>query len=626
LDTIQSEISNKLFDINYTRLYIDRFKQIWQSLFTGQPYEVIMKSFKAKTSGMMAGVFRDYPDSEKIKDLAILKRLESSPEKITNFLAYNNKFSLLDSLIFISGNTQPELLINFASVTKDEVLSNAIRQHKSPVIQTLISIANEKNIKTYIPFVIQLSEKQLTFADIDKARTQPSLYFKMLVDAEISNRAKIRPGEISLYTEPTRKYLKIFAIQFFINIINCLHEEPIEHDRYFVLDGLRKQDLYYIITSGESELYTSSYLYIYKKLMGMLPKPQSDSIFSFVKYDEYKKFLLMAGRYNTMSSFMKQMPEDTCISIIKRMMNDLESNLTNGLEETINIAEIFPGIVNDNYLEVLTMREIKNNYTRCKNIPNSYGMKVYSLLEDIFKAVKKGDIENIEKLNPALKDYFKLEHIALHVEKGSINQLVFFYGDEDGKLSYASFISNFSDPVKWSIEKNDLWVTIKSKDHFPISIYANLPLSEENEEDFKAHDSLVRFLTRENIGINILIHRGHSYHLPNSLDHITPSIRLAILGSCGGYTEISELLKRSPEVHVISSKQVGSKLVNDPLLKILNEYLLDQKDLEWAVIWEKLEAQFKSNKQAYEYFHEYVPPFKNIALLVSALFTNFGIE
>lgn len=626
LDTLQSEIRKKIFDINYTRIYIDRFKMIWKSIFTHQPYAEIMKPFKAKSAGMMAGVFRDYPQADQIKDLAILKSLETATEKITNFLSNNNRYRLADSLIFISGNTQPELFINFALLTKDEILSKAIREHKSPMIQTLLSISHEADLNSYIPFVLQLATKQLTLDDIKKTRTQPLRYYQLLVDAEISNRAKIRAGEVPLYVEPTRKYLKKYAIIFYTDIINRLHEESNENKRFFVLEDLRPQDLYYIITSGETDLYTSSYLYIYKKLMSMFPDDRSDSLFRLVKYDQYKKFLLMAGRYNTLSSFMKKMPGDTSLRIIRRMMNGLESNVVTGLEETINVAETFPGIVHDDYLSALTILEIKNNYTRCKNIPDPFGMKVYSLLEEIYHAVKNDDLINIDQLNPALKVYFKLKHSSLSTGKASINQLVLFYGDEDGRSSYASFLSNFTDGSTWSIEKNSLWVTIRSKNHFPISIYANLPLTDEGEADIKAQDSLINYLSGRQIESNILIHRGHSYHLPNSINHVTSSVRLAILGSCGGYSEIFELLKKSPEVQIISSKQVGSKLVNEPLLKLLNDQLLQEKDLVWADIWKQLDRQFEDNKQIFDYFKEYVPPYKNISLLVAALFTQAGIE
>ena len=38
-----------------------------------------------------------------------------------------------------------------------------------------------------------------------------------------------------------------------------------------------------------------------------------------------------------------------------------------------------------------------------------------------------------------------------------------------------------------------------------------------------------------------------------------------------------------------------------------------------------MEKQFKPNKQLYDYFKEYVPPYKNIALLVTSLYNKAGI-
>ena len=155
---------------------------------------------------------------------------------------------------------------------------------------------------------------------------------------------------------------------FFTDVINSLHEEPKDKDRYFVLEDLRPQDLYFIITNGETELYTSSYLYTYKKLMATFEKTSTDSLFRLVKYDQYRKFLLMAGRYNTLAPFMQQMPKDSSIGIIKRLMNGLESSNNIGLEEIVNVAETFPSIVKDPNLSALTSNQIKVNYIKCNLI------------------------------------------------------------------------------------------------------------------------------------------------------------------------------------------------------------------------------------------------------------------
>ena len=79
-------------------------------------------------------------------------------------------------------------------------------------------------------------------------------------------------------------------------------------------------------------------------------------------------------------------------------------------------------------------------------------------------------------------------------------------------------------------------------------------------------------------------------------------------------------MDKSPAAQVISTKQIGSQKVNEPIIKIINDKLLNKKDLDWADIWNQVDNQLKSNKLAYDYFQEYVPPYKNIALLVATLY------
>ena len=626
LDTLKAEVARKNFDISLLRDSRDNFIPLWKTMVLNQPSDQAMREFDPNSANLMAVIFRDFPQAGGIRDMAALKRLENSPENIMIFLDKNPVFGLRDSLIFIAANTVPEKLVFFIANSRNDELQKAIHQNKSSLVQALVSVATERNLKNYLPFMLQIAEKKMTLAEIDKLRTQPVQYYQAMVDAAISNQAARQAGATPLYVKPTHQYLKEYGIMFYTDLINSMHDEPNEKIRFESLNDLRAQDLYYIITNGETELYTSSYLYTYKKLMKSFEKRTSDGILELVKYDQYRKFLLMAGRYNTLSAYMAQMPREKSISIIKKLMGGLEENSSTGLEETINVAETFPGIVKDNNLAALTSQEIKNNYNRCQAAPNMYGVKVYRLLSEIYKAVKSDQFDNGKSLPPALQAYFKIPNSALRESNGSITQLVLFYGDEDGKSSYGSFMTNYSDASQWSVEKNAAWTTIKSKKGAPMTVYANLPLNNDDGLDLKAQDSLAGYLKAKGISPHILIHRGHSYHLLNSIKYVTANTRLAILGSCGGYREIFEILNKSKDAQVISTKQIGSLQVNEPILKLMNERLLAQKDIEWADMWTILEAKFKNNKMAYDYFQEYVPPYKNIALLVATLYNQSGLQ
>jgi hypothetical protein len=626
LDTLKAQVARKNFDIGLLRDSRDNFIPLWKTMVLQQPNDEAMKEFDPNSANLMAVVFRDFPQAGRIRDMATLKRLEEAPENIMIFLDKNPVFELRDSLIFIAANTVPEKLVFFIANSRNDELQKAIHQNTSPLVQALVSVAAERNLKNYLPFMLQIAEKKMTLAEIDKLRTQPVQYYQAMVDAAIANQGARQAGATPLYVKPTHQYLKEYGIMFYTDLINSMHDEPNEKIRFESLNDLRPQDLYYIITNGETELYTSSYLYTYKKLMKSFEKSTSDAIFDLVKYDQFRKFLLMAGRYNTISAFMSQMPREKSIAIVKKLMGGLEEHSSNGLEQTINVAETFPGIVKDLNLAALTSQEIKNNYNRCQAVPNLYGMKIYKLLSEIYKAVRSGQTDNGKTLPPELMVYFSIPHQSLREANGNITQLVLFYGDDDGKASYGSFMTNFTDGSQWSIEKNSSWVTIKSKKLYPITIYANLPLSNDDGLDVKAQDTLNQYLAAHQITPHILIHRGHSYHLPNSINYVNADTRLAIIGSCGGYREIFEILDKSKDAQIISTKQIGSLQVNEPILKLMNERLLNQKDIDWADMWTVLEKQFKNNRQAYDYFQEYVPPYKNIALLVATLYNQSGLE
>ena len=112
-----------------------------------------------------------------------------------------------------------------------------------------------------------------------------------------------------------------------------------------------------------------------------------------------------------------------------------------------------------------------------------------------------------------------------------------------------------------------------------------------------------------------MIHRGHSYHVGSTIGQMAPTARIVVLGSCGGYNNLSEVLKRSEDAHIISSKQVGTKTVNEPILDAINNTLVAGKDIEWLPMWRELEARFQNDPAGKEKFDDYIPPYKNLGAI-----------
>jgi hypothetical protein len=113
----------------------------------------------------------------------------------------------------------------------------------------------------------------------------------------------------------------------------------------------------------------------------------------------------------------------------------------------------------------------------------------------------------------------------------------------------------------------------------------------------------------------IVIHRGHSYHVKYTIQQMPASARIVVLGSCGGYNNLSEVLKISEDAHIISSKQVGTKAVNEPILQAMNNALVAGRNIEWLPMWRQLETSFRKDPAAREKFDDYIPPYKNLGAI-----------
>ena len=89
---------------------------------------------------------------------------------------------------------------------------------------------------------------------------------------------------------------------------------------------------------------------------------------------------------------------------------------------------------------------------------------------------------------------------------------------------------------------------------------------------------------------------------------MTNSNRVAILGSCGGYQNISKAMENAMDVQIISTKQVGTLAVNSVLIYETTETIRLGKDLVWIDLWKQITSKLKDNPQ----FKDYIPPYKNL--------------
>lgn len=592
------------------------YRNVLIALLYNKPFAEMLIPVGSRRCQLLAAAFSQYKEYSLLNDIAVYKTVASSPEFILQFLENNPRFRFTDSLLLNAAANDPKKIMFYLRQGKLE-LQKKISDTKNIYLQQIISLSDDKNSGEFLPFITSLAEKKITHDEILEKRMIVINYFQLLINTWQSSRESKDPSFI--FQKLLQRGIKEKSLYFYVNQINEQHSAA-DAIRFAAVKDLRPQDIYYIITSCGEELYTSSYLGLYKRLMEHFKGQSADSLFNIVQYDNFSIFMRMAANYNTLTDFLSRMPGEKAAELLKRFISGIESDIDSGLEKAMDIADSFTGLDSAAEISELIQQELQSNLNRCKSAQSYFGIRLYSILLQVFDLVKQKD--PVHKLEATLGNYEMLDRKELQNKKGEIIQLVLFYGDEDGIASFNNFQKLFNDPGKWEITKNEFWMTIRSLSDQPIIIYANLPLDAKQEMDLRAQDSLISFLQQQSERPVILIHRGHSYHLDNTLKRLTASVKLAILGSCGGSNSAISIANINPDVQIIVSKKTGSKSINDPIIDVINETLLNKKDLWWPEIWEKLESRFSKNEFTHNLFNEYIPPEKNVGLFVLKLF-NF---
>lgn len=614
------ELSERMYlqkaEVYELPLALHSYQQLLQLLLHKESFADLLKPLSATITQFLAAAFWHYPQSVLLNDFAIYKRVSSAPDFILQFLESEPGFRFFDSLVVTAAAHDPLKLITYLQQPLS-VLQQQIRNNKNIYVQQIVQLTGERNVAELLPFIIPLAEQQITVPEIINKRREVPGYYQLLVNTLVKELSA-QPDSSTVFLSSLRKAIKEKALLFFVENMNELHASP-DAIRFAEIKKLRLEDIYYIITACEKELYTSSYLGLYNRLIERFGTPTADSLFQVVQYDQFNQFMRMAANYNTLADFLHCMPEEKGAALVKRFIAGIERTTGSGLEKAMDIADSFTGLSSDKAFSQLIRQELQTNLNRTKSEQLFFGVRLYSILLEVFDMMQAKDtLQSAAKSK--LGNNQKLERKHLLNKNGDILQLVLFYGDEDGMTSFKNFMELFHDINKWEICKNEQWVSIRSKLDTSLLIYANLPLDAKQLLDLQAQDSLFVFLQQQSAEPTILIHRGHSYHLTHTMKRMKASVKLAILGSCGGYNSMLSVADISPDAQIIVSKKIGSKLINDPIIEVINETLQDCRDLIWTEVWEKLTIRFSKDETAQNLFNEYIPPTKNVSLFVLKLF------
>lgn len=610
----------KKLNASFAPLLIDNFEKILKVNIDNQSMASLIREAPYEVGVINCEVFANnigYLDSKKI---VYIKFCTLNADKILATIRpyYNESFA--DSLVVQACINDPKQLYDYASsISSPE--AKLIRRNTNQMVKSVARLSQTPNALRYYPFLDDILKGKQSIDSLKKyvddgINGYDSVgYYKQLVKTEINYYARLikKDTPIAMFgTNGLRDMLHVKAIKHFITPINELHEQNNLSIRMKAIEPLTAEELYYMIVMGENDIYTSSYKHSFSKLIQLLgASPRTDKLLLNVRMDFFKKFIKMAANYNQLDTVLKMMPQDNATTLMKAFVSNLDEAAD--LEDAVDVADSYSSI-NDKQLLKNMLKNVGENEESSKEENNEKGIIIYGLLNTIFKSADDNSIDLTSQIG--IPSIYAIDNKYISDDSGRVIQQVFFYGDPDGKKYFPAFKNSFN-PNDWKITTTKEWVEIKSIKGKKVWIYANLPLDSDKNLDDTAQIHLINYLRKKELNPTVIVHRGHSYWLPRTIARMSGSAKVILLGSCGGYKNLSEILEVSPDAHIISTKEIGKGDINKPIINYLNQTFVSGKQLVWKDMWASLSKVFYAdpNKAMRESWDDYIPPYKNLGAI-----------
>lgn len=598
------------------------FEQALKSQLAGKSILPIVREADYPVAKINSSVFFDNKEYSQAQNIVYLKYATLYPDKILQSIRPYAKESFADSLIVVAALNNPVQLYSYAQNVQSAE-GKLIQRNTNPTVVAVTKLSKTPNALFYFPFLDDLlsgkqkiDEIKKIVGDGDKGYDSVS-YYKLLVRTEEAYfrrlTARVPDTPIAMFgANGLHDMIKRKALEHFITPINALHDLSNINQRMKAIDPLTPEEIYYMIVLGENDIYTSSYKHSFNRMLQRMgTAPRGDSLLQKVNFDYFKKFIKMAANYNKLDTFLSLMPAASS----EALMKDFVANLDKGdnLEDAVDVADSYSSIANKK-LQASILSYVQDNENKSIADGNQRGKTIYGLLKTIFLSA---DSSNKIDLTAAfgIPSIYEISNKQMQDAKGRIVQQVFFYGDEDGKTFFPPFVNSFN-AKDWTITSKKEWVEIKSKKG-NVFVFANKPLNYNDNLDDSAQVHLGNYLISQDMKPSVVVHRGHSYWLKGTINRMPDNAKIVVLGSCGGYQNLNEILEISPDAHIISTKEIGAGDINRPILNYLNQNFLSGNPLSWKTMWASLTKQFSSDPSRVirESWEDYIPPYKNLGAI-----------
>lgn len=508
---------------------------------------------------------------------------------LTKYLDYNREKWFLEVLETVAKN-DPNAIKQYMGA--QHPVNNVLRMSKDPVVLKLYEIFETygRNSSGYTNIDL-VYRGELTIEQSEELVQNEDKWFSRLC---VLRRNPDILGSYSVDDELSHHSLKV------VRKINLLHDEKDERIRFALASRLSAEELYNLIVYSRDEIFTSSFLGLFKRMM---QRRQDSSMFVFFKklgLNRFRTFVQTCAGYNTLQPVLNTMSAAEKDQFLNEIVKGLEKTGGN-LAPAVEVADIY-GSIADSTLREKMAQKLKEELERCYWDGNMYGARLYGLLYKL--AGKDPTRVTGSSLKFDVPDLSRVEAGLLFPDGKNIQQHI-FYDDDDGEAAFNSFRGKFATDKNYRITDAGSYIKIESISGKKIILYLNKPKSENGLE------ALRKLFESQNRYPDIVVHRGHSYHLGTTIDVLTNNTKVAVLGSCGGYQNISRVLENATDAQIVSSKQIGTWTVNNELLKDMCEMMrAGNGDIDWPKLWKQLEPRLKNNDK----WKDYIPPNQNLGV------------
>lgn len=598
-DVCENKINNRLISIlripsvnHYFLQTIKKYKQ--------QPINILYREIGITRSAILESAFDGIPLGDSISTFVGLREMLNTPYYISTRIHQSRYARFKDTLLYFLANAEPDILINKLA-EHDSMFTTLVKSSNNMTVKAVSQIKNDQYFDQILPFSLAILENRISPAEVINLAKIPQDYYCAFIEEAIRLHTS-KTNEIKNFlAQPIEDLNKSLANHYFINEINMLHESP-DKQRFQVLNTLSARELYFILIGGSGELYTSSFLYVYKRFLKESESEGLDHFFDHLDYYQFTQFIANISGYGLVDDFVGHMQEEKFAALMGKYIGTFQNTQLTDNQVILNamtMSEVLQEIRHHPLVKSYLLAQL--DLLEKPKAPNDIMLqRIFSGLKDILldKAVYSTDstydILQIKRLQ-------KQDHIA---------QVHLFYDDEDGCMSFNNSTDVYG-PADWDKDDRGNYIVFQSRHGNKMNVYMNKPMTTAGYD--ATQEEMMFAIKQEGFEITSLIHRGHSYYLFQSIKKITASCQFVFLGSCGGYNEVLKVFLLNPDMNIIATRNVGSTLINDPLLNKINMNIVNNKDIVWDELWQDFKTKFQS-KLTKDLFSSYIAPNKYIAV------------